>query len=197
MAKQKKTSRGSTFYGLIAGLLIGLGAAAAVAYFVMHSPMPFVDKASRSVADTQLDPDQAPDPNQGLMPSTATPQENQDTLGQLIATLPVEGSQAKPPMPPPPAPPASAAAPEKKPVTPAATGTSYYLQVGAFRVLEDAESLRARMLLLGLPTVIQRAEVNGIQVNRVRIGPYPRLDDMNAAREKLAAENVKANVVRQ
>ena len=193
MAKQKKTSRGSTFYGLIAGLLIGLGAAAAVAYFVMHSPMPFVDKASRSVADTELDPDQAPDPNQGLVPQ-AQPAKNDDTLGKLIATLPVDPENAKPPMPPPPPPPV-ATTPTPQPSS--ANGTNYFLQVGAFRVLEDAESLRARMLLLGLPTVIQRAEVNGIQVNRVRIGPYAKLDDMNAAREKLAAENVKANVVRQ
>jgi cell division protein FtsN len=53
------------------------------------------------------------------------------------------------------------------------------------------------MLLLGLPVQIQRAEVNGVLVNRVRVGPYGRLDDMNAAREKLAAEKITANVVRQ
>ena len=192
MAKQKKSSRGSTFYGLIAGLLIGLGAAAAVAYFVMHSPMPFVDKASRSVADTELDPDQAPDPNQGLVPKAQTAK-NDDTLGKLIATLPVDPENAKPPLPAPPPPVTTPPPPQPT----AANGTNYFLQVGAFRVLEDAESLSARMLLLGLPTVIQRAEVNGIQINRVRIGPYAKLDDMNAAREKLAAENVKANVVRQ
>jgi len=195
MAKQKKTSRGSTFYGLIAGLLIGLGAAAAVAYFVMHSPMPFVDKASRSVADTQLDPDQAPDPNQGLVPK-AQPANNDDTLGQLIATLPVDPENAKPPLPAPPAPPSPVVS-TPTPQATTANGKNYFLQVGAFRVLEDAEALSARMLLLGLPTVIQRAEVNGIQVNRVRVGPYAKLDDMNAAREKLAAENVKANVIRQ
>ena len=206
MAKQKRTSRGGTFYGLIAGLLIGLSAAAAVAYFVMHSPMPFVDKASRSAADTELNPDQAPDPNRGLVPSAGTPADNKDTLGELIATLPVEQGQAKPPLPAPPPPPPPAATP--KPAAPAAgaggatgagaaAGTNYYLQVGAFRVLEDAESLRARMLLLGLPVQIQRAEVNGLQVNRVRVGPYAKLDDMNAARAKLAEEKITANVVRQ
>lgn len=199
MAKQKRTSRGGAFYGLIAGLLIGLSAAAAVAYFVMHSPMPFVDKASRSAADTELNPDQTPDPNSGLVPSAGTPADNKDTLGELIATLPVEQGQAKPPLPP--APP-RVVAPKPAPApaatsTPSAAGTSYYLQVGAFRVLEDAESLRARMLLLGLPVQIQRAEVNGLQVNRVRVGPYAKLDDMNAAREKLAAEKINANVVRQ
>lgn len=195
MAKQKRTPRGGTFYGLIAGLLIGLSAAAAVAYFVMNSPMPFVDKASRSVADTQLSPEQSPDPNQGLVPSAGTPRDNKDTLGELIATLPVDQGQAKPPLPAPP-PPKALPKTVAPPPAPAA-GTNYYLQVGAFRVLEDAESLRARMLLLGLPVQIQRAEVNGIQVNRVRVGPYAKLDDMNAAREKLAAEKITANVVRQ
>ena len=175
----------------MAGLLIGLSAAAAVAYFVMNSPMPFVDKASRSVADTALSPDEAPDPNQGLVPSTGSVTESKDTLGELIATLPVDPQKSKPPLPPPPK-----AAPPANPV-PAATGASYFLQVGAFRVLEDAESLRARMILLGLPVEIQRAQVNDVQVNRVRVGPYARLDDMNAAREKLAAEKITANVVRQ
>lgn len=197
MAKQKRTARGGTFYGLIAGLLIGLSAAAAVAYFVMNSPMPFVDKASRSIADTELNPDKAPDPNQGLVPSAGTPADNKDTLGELIATLPVEPGQAKPPLPAVPAQPLAALAPKPTPAATPAAATNYYLQVGAFRVLEDAESLRARMLLLGLPVQIQRAEVNGIQVNRVRVGPYAKLDDMNAARAKLAAEKITANVVRQ
>lgn len=202
MPKQKRTTRGGTFYGLIAGLLIGLSAAAAVAYFVMNSPMPFVDKATRSPADRDVKPEQAPDPNQGLVPSAGTPADNKDALGDLIATLPIDAGQGKPPaLPAPPPPPAPV--PKADPPKPAATsagaltGTSYYLQVGAFRVLEDAESLRARMLLLGLPVEIQRAEVNGIQINRVRVGPYAKLDDMNAAREKLAAEKITANVVRQ
>lgn len=196
MAKRKSTSRGSTFYGLIAGLLLGLGAAAAVAYFVMNSPMPFVDRASRSVADRELNPDQAPDPNRGLVPSAQRQTGSQDALGELIATLPVE-PEVKPPLPAPPTPPAPAAAPAQPPAQPQGSASNYYLQVGAFRVLEDAEALSARMILLGLPVQIQRAEVNGVLVNRVRVGPYARLDDMNAAREKLASEKISANVVRQ
>ena len=152
MAKQKRTSTGSTFYGVIAGLLIGLSAAAAVAYFVMNSPMPFVDKASRSAA-------------------------------------------APPLPPPPPAPKAPLASATV--VAPPGDNKTYFLQVGAFSVLEDAESVRAQMILLGLPVQIQRAEVNGMQVNRVRVGPYERLDDMNKARARLAQEKITANVIRQ
>jgi len=188
MAKQKRTSTGSTFYGLMAGLLLGLSAAAAVAYFVMHSPMPFVDKASRSTADSPIDPKQSPDPNRGLVPPVASKPEQKDQLGELIATLPAE-SRVAPPLPPPPAPKAPTAAP--------GDGKTYFLQVGAFSVLEDAESVRAQMILLGLPVQIQRAEVNGLQVNRVRVGPYERLDDMNKARARLAQEKITANVIRQ
>ncbi len=194
MAKQKRTSTGSTFYGVIAGLLIGLSAAAAVAYFVMNSPMPFVDKASRSAADSPMDPKQSPDPNAGLSPSTASKPAQQDQLGELIATLPAT-PKAAPPLPPPPAPKAPSASATA--VTPPGDNKTYFLQVGAFSVLEDAESVRAQMILLGLPVQIQRAEVNGLQVNRVRVGPYERLDDMNKARARLAQEKITANVIRQ
>lgn len=198
MAKRKTTSKGSTFYGLIAGLLLGLTAAAVVAYLVMHSPMPFEDRASRPLADTELSPEASPDPNRGLVPTVQGPGQAQDALGELIATLPAD-AQSRPPLPDPPPPPPPPPAPPPASTAPSGSGAqaSYYLQVGAFRVLEDAEALSARMLLLGLPVQIQRAEVNGVLVNRVRVGPYARLDEMNAAREKLATEKITANVVRQ
>jgi hypothetical protein len=67
MAKQKSSGGGNTLYGVLAGLLIGLIAAVAVAFYVIKSPMPFVDKASRSPeATSTVDPRNAPDPNAGL-----------------------------------------------------------------------------------------------------------------------------------
>ena len=48
MVKRKSSGGGSTLYGVLAGLLIGLVAAVVVAFYVIKSPMPFVDKASRS-----------------------------------------------------------------------------------------------------------------------------------------------------
>ena len=161
-----------------------------------------------------------PDPNQGLQPrDTGTPLATgqqglppltplptdapgvgsttgrtgapKDDLGALIATLPQTGSQA----------PAAASSPSKpaaKSETPTVAGSGpYYLQVGSFRVLEDAEALRARILLMGMPVEIQRAEVNGMQVNRVRVGPFAKLDDMNRTRSKLGEEKISSTVVRQ
>ena len=44
---KRKSERGSTLYGVLAGLLIGLVVAAGVAFYVTQAPMPFVDRASR------------------------------------------------------------------------------------------------------------------------------------------------------
>src|SRR5690606_39234341 len=60
-------SGGSTLFGLLAGLILGLAAAVAVALFVTKAPMPFADKASRDPAKTLLpDVRDAPDPNNAL-----------------------------------------------------------------------------------------------------------------------------------
>jgi len=211
MAKTKRSQQsrqgGSTLYGVLAGLLIGLIVAAVVAFYVTKAPMPFVDRATREPAQTQLpDVRNAPDPNSALYgrngpagtpqsgPTATAPvplpgvKNQDDDLGALIATLPSANQQAAP----------SAAAPSAAVPKPSASaGGTYFLQVGAYRVLEDAEALRARILLLGMPVQVQRADVNGQQINRVRVGPYARLDDMNRARARLGEEKIESTVVRQ
>ncbi|MFD4836386.1 SPOR domain-containing protein [Achromobacter sp. NPDC058515] len=217
---------GSTLYGALAGLLIGLIVAAVVAFYVTKAPVPFVDRASRQGDTGKLpDPRQAPDPNAGLygrdgaagappsgptatapapLPGTgATGKADEtpsklDDLGALIATLPTSKAPAAAPAASAPAAaptPISKAAPAAKPA-PAATGT-YYLQAGAFRGENDAESLKARIILLGLPVAVQKAEVNGKPINRVRVGPFARLDDMNRARGRLGENKIETAVVRQ
>jgi len=233
MVKRKSSGGGSTLYGVLAGLLIGLIAAAAVAFYVLKSPMPFVDKARRSrEASSSVDPRNAPDPNAGLggrgtgpvtepsspeQPtgeiagaSTSRPAAAPDTLGALIATLTPspssslssQSNQARPPARTESAPAAPATSSASTSVsTPsgstAASSGPYFLQVGSFRVLEDAEALRAKILLMGMSVEIQRAEVNGLQVNRVRVGPFARIDDMNQTRTRLGQEKIPTAVVRQ
>ncbi len=147
-----------------------------------------------------------------------------DDLGALIASLPPSDSKpsstpAAPapvvsaPVPiPAPAPsvqakPAAAspapivslppAAASKNSPAPAASGEAYFLQAGAYRQSADAESVRARILLLGLKAAVQRAQVGGTQWYRVRVGPYGRLDDMNRARVTLSDNKIQSTVVRQ
>ncbi|WP_175204226.1 SPOR domain-containing protein, partial [Achromobacter ruhlandii] len=96
-----------------------------------------------------------------------------------------------------PTPAPAAKAPVASAAPTASANGSYYLQAGAFRGQDDAESLKARIILLGLPVAVQKAEVNGKPINRVRVGPFARLDDMNRARGRLGENKIETAVVRQ
>ncbi|MCM0036335.1 MAG: SPOR domain-containing protein [Burkholderiaceae bacterium] len=225
MAKSK-SSGGSTVYGMLAGLLLGLGLAAGVAYYVIKAPMPFVDKASRSPDSPGVpDPRNPPDPNAALgnrevgpvtapsgpdqptgqadlsgqgsqQPAAGTSKQGGDALGSLIATLtPAPNVASRNPQTTTTNTPSAPARTES--ASPPSAGGPYYLQVGSFRVLEDAEALRAKILLMGMSVEIQRAEVNGLQVNRVRVGPFVKIDDMNQTRIRLGQEKIPTAVVRQ
>jgi cell division protein FtsN len=73
----------------------------------------------------------------------------------------------------------------------------YFLQVGAYRGVGEAEALKGRVLLLGLPVAVYRAEINGKSLNRVRVGPFSRVDEMNRARSRLRESKIEVAVVRQ
>lgn len=218
MATRKRTQSrrsGGAWFGLILGMVLGVGAAVAVALFVTQVPMPFADKASRSAPQTLLpdvgnapDPNiglygkdgaagtvgtQAPTPPSGIAANTGTPPTDAptnplaDDIGKLIANL------GTPKTPPPPAP--TIAAPDTSKPAPG-TQTVYYLQTGAFRSRDDAETMNARVLMLGLPVRIEQTQSNGATLNRVRVGPFKGIDEMNQARIKLSAEQIESSVVR-
>lgn len=137
----------------------------------------------------------------------------QKTLDQLIANLNSTGVTPATPKPAPARPvvpgteaPAAASASSGSaapaPAKPAAASssagnpTTYYLQAGAFRSDSEAQAMQARILLLGLPVAIQKATVNGESINRVRVGPFKGIDDMNRSRAKLGEEKITTSVVR-
>lgn len=202
----RSKSGGNTLFGLLAGLIIGLAAAVAVALFVTKAPMPFADKFSRDPAKTLLpDVRDAPDPNNALyrsgnQSSDSPPVDTRitpppvpdsgaasmaDDMDRLIASLSKEQQQtAKPP---------AAAEP---PPPPASAQTTYYLQAGAFRSANDAEAVKARILMLGLDANVQKAEINGGTIHRVRLGPFKGIDEMNRSRARLAEEQIESTVVR-
>ena len=204
-------------------MVLGVAAAVAVALFVTQAPMPFKDKASRNTPTTLLpDVKNAPDPNIALYgkdgpagtrsaaqggssvapPAPAKPAA--DGIGQIIAGLspaspsptpapapvqPQAAPQTSQPIPPPPPPP-----PAARPAP--GTQTTYYLQTGAFRSDTEAQAMLARVVLLGLPVRIEAGESNGAPINRVRVGPFKGIDEMNRARTRLGDEKIESTVIR-
>lgn len=135
-------------------------------------------------------------------PEPGAPPENllSDAIGQIIAGLdkpdakPAPGqtqaaAQTGQPIPPPPPPP-----PAARPAP--GTQTTYYLQTGAFRSEKEAQAMLARVVLLGLPVRIETGESNGAPINRVRVGPFKGIDEMNRARTRLGDDKIESTVVR-
>jgi cell division protein FtsN len=200
-----KKQRGGTLLGITLGVLIGLGAALAVAVYITKVPLTFMNKtptraAENEAAEAQKNRDW--DPNSGLankpavkpapvdVPAVSAPVA--DPLGDLANAKSEAKSEA-------------AVAPLTLPaLSPAATATpaasadpfNYFVQAGAFRTPEDAEQQRARLLLMGLMARVSEREQSGRVVYRVRLGPFDKKDDADKVKIRLDSSGIEAALVR-
>jgi cell division protein FtsN len=80
---------------------------------------------------------------------------------------------------------------------PADAGVSYILQAAAFTSSEDADRLKAKLLLNGMEPHIEKITVGdkGIYY-RVRLGPYSSINTLDAANAKLSGLGIKALRIR-
>ena len=77
-----------------------------------------------------------------------------------------------------------------------AAGGSYVIQIGSFRSADDAESLKARLALLGLVANIQQVTVDDQRWHRVRLGPFETARTADSARRQLLDNGFDAMVLR-
>jgi cell division protein FtsN len=74
---------------------------------------------------------------------------------------------------------------------------TYFLQVGSFRNGEQADRFKAELALLGLETSIQKVTIDNKNTwNRVRVGPFDDLDNLNRARRQLSQRNIESTLVK-
>ncbi len=90
-------------------------------------------------------------------------------------------------------------APVNKPETPSARSVSnkkppsnqlYQLQVGAFKELNKADAMKARLALLGVESNIQVIRNNSQPMYRVRVGPSTDNRKMEHIKTQLKAQNI-------
>lgn len=73
----------------------------------------------------------------------------------------------------------------------------YYLQVGAFQNAPEADSLKAKLALMGIDSGIQMIVTPDKGTwHRVRTGPYASIQDLNAARAMLKQNGLDTTLVR-
>ena len=204
-----KRQRGGTLLGLLLGIVIGLGAALAVAVYVTKVPIPFLNKGQNRSTDQDA--------------AEARKNKNWDPNAPLYGKNPARPAVPAPAPVPVPDAAAAAAAPSDNPAAAKApvntapsadplgdlararaaaaarTGVdpfSYFVQVGAYRTAEDAEAQRARLSLGGIETRVSEREQSGRTVYRVRVGPFDKRDDADQTKEKLDALGVESALVR-
>ena len=215
-----KQQRGGTILGFIIGVVVGLGAALAVAVYVTKVPIPFVNRGASRTADqdaAEIKRNKDWDPNTPLYgknpvrPVTPAPEPAVPAPG--LATAPVPVPAAKPTRDAAAVAPAAVVPPKvaAKPTVSAdplgdlakarssgatAEPFSYFVQVGAFRTPEDAESQRAKLSLGGVEAKVTEREQAGRTVFRVRVGPFDKKEEADKAKEKLEAAGLETALVR-
>jgi len=66
----------------------------------------------------------------------------------------------------------------------------YYLQAGSFKSSEEADRMKANLVLLGLDVVVQTVSVNDVRWHRVRVGPLSTEQALRQARAQLLEHNI-------
>lgn len=215
-----KKQLGGTFLGLIIGLVVGLGLALAVAVYVTKVPIPFVNKgqtrsAEQDVAESKKNKNWDPNtPLYGKNPVKPQPEAAAPAEDLAPAAPAASAPTQRPVVKPKPVPPASTASAPKTELKPAVTADplgdlaksraagaegeaiSYFIQIGAFRTLEEAKNQRAKLMLNGVDTKISEREQAGRAVFRVRVGPFNKREDADKAKAKLDATGLETALVR-
>lgn len=73
---------------------------------------------------------------------------------------------------------------------------AYLLQAGSFRNADDADQLRARLILIGFDVFTRQIEKDGTTWNRVLVGPIDSATEMERQRRKLAEANIPSIALR-
>ncbi|GAB3501587.1 hypothetical protein GCM10027399_29090 [Curvibacter fontanus] len=192
-----KQQRGGTILGLIIGVVIGLCAALIVALYVTKTPVPFLNKGQnrtpeQDAAEEKRNKDW--DPNAPLYNKSKPP----------AAAASAPKAAAKPATPAPAVKPAPKAE-TKAPADPlgdlarakaGADPFAYFIQVGAFRTPEDAETQRAKLSLTGVEAKVTEREQAGRQIYRVRVGPYDKKDEAEKIKSQIEAAGHETALVR-
>ncbi len=79
---------------------------------------------------------------------------------------------------------------------PATNGTRYVLQAGSFKRKDDADRLRARLLLMGLEVNVERVKMGAFDSrHRVLVGPFNSRRETAQVRNQLTSEKMETLVL--
>jgi cell division protein FtsN len=190
-APVRKTSIGNTLVGIFIGLVLGLLICAAIAVYMMKSPFPWSARP-RPPEKTLNDSRSEPATSGGAVTQGRPAAGSDAPRFDFPSVLP-----SKEGVPLPSGEGSAAVARPARPVDSTGAVEHYILQAGAFQSPADADSLKARLALLGLEANIETVDLPDRGTwYRVRLGPYGSLGELNHVRSQLAQNGVDASLVK-
>ncbi len=169
--------------GILLGMIFGVALAAGLAWYLLKSPSPFVNKELNQAAEI-IKPDVEvvkPKATPVITPESGVGEtkprfefykvltDKPDADGQSQSTEKAKTTEAKPSFKP------------------------AYLQAGAFSNASDAENLKAILAMKGLEASVQTVTIPGHgEMHRVRVGPFQSEQEMSSARATLKQSGFEA-----
>ena len=205
----RRKSGGGTLLGLFVGLVIGVLAAAAVVWYIHRTPPPFT---ARTQPPAQPAPQQqqqpatpsqtAPAPQAPLAlpgkPGDPVPQASDKPRFDFYKILPGNSEAIPDPKPAAkPNEPKQAEANKDKESRETVLKEPVFLQTGSFQNAGDADNQKAKLAMLGVEAGIQQVMLQDKVWYRVRLGPYRKIEEVNALRAELARQGIDANIVKK
>jgi len=173
--------------GILLGMIVGVALAAALAWFLLKSPSPFVNKEQvvKPSADLAKPATEAAKPRVDAVSG----EEEAKPRFEFYKVLTDKQDVTAEPQP-------KAAEPEvviKSPASPKET----YLQAGAFANAADAENLKATLAMKGLVADVHTVTIPGKgEMHRVRLGPFKNEQEMTSVRGTLKLNGMEATPTR-
>lgn len=197
----KKKSGGGTLVGMFIGLVLGVGIAAGVVWYLNKSPLPFVDRAQPSARSEPAAKNGEPSQPLALpgKPGDPIPEKR----FQFYDILPGKADAVPDKAPKPDAKPAEAKKDEKKEDKKEdkkeeikESKTPLFLQAGSFSTAQDADNQKAKLAFMGMEAVVQQVMIQDKTFYRVRVGPYTKIDELNKVRAELAKSGIEAQLAK-
>ena len=207
----RRSGAGGTLFGIFVGIIVGLGLAAGVAFWLMRNnpAVQWPSLAKDAPHESARAPAQAAAPDKPrfdfykILPGVEEPKvqaraapERTDRVDRTVVEQSKDRASAPASAPVPVAPDTrlATAEPPAKAIKP---GERYWLQAGSFSAQSDAENLKARLALAGWEANVQQGSVpdKGVRY-RVRIGPYDNADELNRMKAELARRGFDVAVIK-
>ena len=184
---------GNTLIGVFIGVVLGLGIAAGIAFFLMRGGSPYqtanperqtrdaTPKGAKGEANAKPRFDFYKILPGGEDPKVAKAPERSADRNTIDRTMTPAEQRSPPP----------------EPKSQDKTVERFWLQAGSFSNPAEAENLKARLALAGWEAAVQEADVpdKGVRY-RVRLGPYDNTDELNRMKGELGRRGFDVAVIK-